>query len=104
MGFLAAFLSFYEIFEWSRNAGLITLRKRRKRWDLKETDKALKEVHKVEAEPWFRNVDQTARQTRSSVTVHYDPEQIKKPCYHSLSHELGSERVSERASEGMSAT
>ena len=52
-----------------KDAGLTTLRERRERGDLIETFKVLKGVYKVEAEAWFQKAAQTARETRSSVTV-----------------------------------
>ena len=52
-----------------RDAGLTTLRVRRERGDLIEAFKLLNGVYKVEADTWFQRVPQSARETRSSVTV-----------------------------------
>ena len=53
-----------------KDAGLTTLRTRRERGDLIEAYKILQGVYKVDRDAWFsRTVQQTARETRSSVTI-----------------------------------
>ena len=60
-----------------KDAGLTTLKERRKRGDAIQTFKVLKGFSKVTSENWFRTVSEDARPTRATATV-TENEVIKK--------------------------